>query len=57
MLGIRKSKLDVTRLAWAVLAVVTVAEGLVNLIGCGFITCDWRSNLLFSEWMSSQEKE
>ena len=55
MFGIRKSRLDVTRKAWIVLALVSAAEGIANAIMLGFFVCDWRADLLFSEWMSSQE--
>jgi hypothetical protein len=37
------------------LAIVTIVEGLFNLLMMGFLTCDWRANLLFSEWMINQE--
>jgi hypothetical protein len=51
MFGIRKSRLDVTRKAWIALSLVTVAEGVVNCAMLGFYVCDWRADLLFSEWM------
>lgn len=54
ILGIQRPNLDCSRKAWALLAVVTVAEGLFNLICCGFLVADWRGRLLFSAWMDRQ---
>jgi hypothetical protein len=56
MFGIRRSRLDCTRKVWALLAIVTVAEGLFNLVCCGFLTADWRAGLLFSDWMDKQKE-
>lgn len=53
MLGIRKAKLDCTRLQWTTLAIVTIAEGTFNLLGCGFYVVDWRASLLFSDWFDN----
>jgi hypothetical protein len=57
ILGIRRSRLDCTRKVWALLAIVTIAEGLFNLVCCGFLTADWRCSLLFSDWMDRQEEK
>jgi hypothetical protein len=56
MFNIRRSRLDVTRKAWLLLAFVTMAEGAFNLLAMGFFVADWRSELLFSEWMDRQER-
>jgi len=55
MLSIRRSRLDVTRTAWAALALVTIAEGIVNLVGCGFIVADRRAELPCIEWMDNRK--
>lgn len=51
-LGIRWAKTDSSkeRFALVLLAMVSMAEAIVTILSLGFVTAEWRANLVFSEW-------
>jgi len=46
---ITPSAIGVPHYKWALLSLVTIADGIVNLLGCGIITVSWQVDFRHSE--------